>query len=419
MSAFAVDPKQDCPHLAAISVDELIKNFTKEKFLAPCSDCHTNQENWLCMCCDEVFCSRYVEGHMARHKEETLHNLAFSYSDASVWCYDCDDYVTSYRLRPFFEKFEKIKFPEEAGSSSAAATAASTTQPEIMEPSFTREQLITGLKNKEFRKVCVLTGAGISVAAGIPDFRTPGTGLYAKVAELGLPFPEAIFNLEFLKDNPKPFFAIAKDFLCYKVNPVKAHHFIKKLDDENQLLLNYTQNIDGLELEAGLPQHRIVQAHGHMRTARCLKCKSAHDIAGFYEAIENDIVWYCPLCTSGTKQHEELTDTLPGLEEEIVDTTPPIVKPDIVFFGESLPTDFHQKFPMIMGADLIIVMGTSLKVFPFALLLQYVQDGVPVVLVNRENPGIYRPNFLFLPGNIEDTIESLATDLNWTLPTNI
>lgn len=69
-------------------------------------------------------------------------------------------------------------------------------------PTFTKEDLIEGLKSKKFKKIVFLTGAGISVSAGIPDFRTPGTGLYSKLQQYNLPQPEAIFHIEYFKKNP-------------------------------------------------------------------------------------------------------------------------------------------------------------------------------------------------------------------------
>ena len=77
-----------------------------------------------------------------------------------------------------------------------------------------------------------MTGAGISVSAGIPDFRSPKTGLYANLQEYDLPTPESMFNLAFFKKKPKPFYRLASDFLNVdKYQPTVTHHFIKMLHD--------------------------------------------------------------------------------------------------------------------------------------------------------------------------------------------
>lgn len=95
-----------------------------------------------------------------------------------------------------------------------------------------------------------------------------------------------------------------------------------------------------------------------------------------------------------------------------------IVKPDIVFFGEPLPPRFGEHFFDIEEADLVIVMGTSLKVYPFASLLTVVPAHAPVVLINREGNSDLQESkyrFLHLGGSIEDNIQDLVTKIGWTL----
>lgn len=120
----------------------------------------------------------------------------------------------------------------------------------------------------------VVTGAGISVSAGIPDFRSPKTGLYASLKDMGLPQPESVFDLKFFQENPKPFYKLAKDFLdLNKFMPTPAHHFIRLLQDKGLLWMNMSQNIDNLETKAGILPEILVQAHGANIGAACAKCK--------------------------------------------------------------------------------------------------------------------------------------------------
>lgn len=210
---------------------------------------------------------------------------------------------------------------------------------------------------------------------------------------LDLPYPEAIFSLEYLHARPEAFYKMANGFLTYKASPVKAHRLIKQAADHGVLLMNFTQNIDGLELEAGLPMKYLVQAHGHMRSAHCSQCKADASIEGFFEHVSREEVMYCSACSEGG-----------------------VVKPDVIFFGENLPGEFFMKLDLVSEADLIFVMGTSLKVFPFAGLIGLVDKTIPIVLLNRENPGLSDEEFdnlLFLPGEIEENVAKLAHDIGW------
>lgn len=80
-----------------------------------------------------------------------------------------------------------------------------------------------------------------SLSPGIPDFRSPGTGLYNNLEKYNLPFPEAIFDIEFFKSNPKPFFVLAKDLYPGAFNPTPSHWFIRLLHEKGLLLRHYTQ----------------------------------------------------------------------------------------------------------------------------------------------------------------------------------
>jgi len=93
---FYVDVKLDCPHIEpSLNTDITIDINT------PCIQCHNVGENWVCLVCSQVFCSRYVQGHMVSHNESSQHPIALSFSDASVWCYSCESYIDAPILKPF------------------------------------------------------------------------------------------------------------------------------------------------------------------------------------------------------------------------------------------------------------------------------------------------------------------------------
>jgi NAD-dependent SIR2 family protein deacetylase len=109
---------------------------------------------------------------------------------------------------------------------------------EKAEKQFTYKKLVTGLKARAFKKIVVCTGAGISVSAGISDFRSKDVGLYDNLEKMGykLPSSESIFTLNYFNIKPEPFYKFANDFLdCSKFDPTPTHYFIKMLQDKGIL----------------------------------------------------------------------------------------------------------------------------------------------------------------------------------------
>lgn len=117
------------------------------------------------------------------------------------------------------------------------------------------------------KNVIVMTGAGISTNANIPDFRSESFGLYNRLQKYNLPHPTAVFTLDYFKTDPRPFYDIAHELYptLESAKPTTAHYFIKLLEQKGVLLRHYTQNIDGLEDLTGLDYSKTIQAHGHIR----------------------------------------------------------------------------------------------------------------------------------------------------------
>ncbi|ESO84090.1 hypothetical protein LOTGIDRAFT_108079 [Lottia gigantea] len=217
---------------------------------------------------------------------------------------------------------------------------------------------------KTCKKIMVLTGAGVSVSCGIPDFRSRD-GVYARLAVdfPNLPDPQAMFDIHFFKGDQRPFFKFAKEIYPGQFEPSKCHKFIKLLDDHNKLLRNYTQNIDTLEQVAGIKN--VIQCHGSFATAQCMACKHKVDADVIKKDIFDQVIPACPVCPPGTPYA--------------------IMKPNIVFFGESLPEEFHRQMADDKDeCDLLIVIGSSLKVRPVALIPNSLPAHVPQILINRE-----------------------------------
>ncbi|XP_043709067.1 histone deacetylase 6 [Telopea speciosissima] len=106
-----VEARTSCEHLGSLSSDLLHVPAPD----TPCNRCHHTAENWLCLCCKDVLCSRFVNKHMLEHYQETKHCLALSYSDLSVWCFSCDAYLDAQvilQLRSVYETAYLLKFGE-------------------------------------------------------------------------------------------------------------------------------------------------------------------------------------------------------------------------------------------------------------------------------------------------------------------
>jgi NAD-dependent histone deacetylase SIR2 len=235
-------------------------------------------------------------------------------------------------------------------------------------------------------------GAGISTSAGIPDFRSPDTGLYANLAFLDLEEPEDVFDIGFFRQNPKPFYALAHELYPGRYRPTIAHSFIKLLHDKGLLLKHFTQNIDCLERQAGLPGDVIVEAHGSFATQRCIECKTPYPDEEMHKKVQDKEVPHClvPQCNG-------------------------LVKPDIVFFGESLPPSFFESRDLPEQAELCIVMGTSLSVQPFASLPVLCKPGTPRVLINMQQVGGLgsRPDDVLILGDIDAGVRKFAKAMGW------
>ncbi|CAG4984650.1 unnamed protein product [Colias eurytheme] len=238
---------------------------------------------------------------------------------------------------------------------------------EIVLDELTLDGIVKWMKNERCQNVITLSGAGISTSAGIPDFRSPETGIYHNLQKYNLPEPQAIFEINFFRQNPKPFFTLAKELFPGNFKPTVSHYFIRLLHEKGLLLRHYTQNIDTLERGAGIPDDKLVEAHGTFYTSHCVECKKEYSLEFIKERIFADEI---PICTE----------------------CPGVVKPDIVFFGESLPDRFQNCMQEdFQKCDMLIIMGSSLEVQPFASLIDMVPDWCPRLLINREKAGARLP----------------------------
>lgn len=209
------------------------------------------------------------------------------------------------------------------------------------------------------QRVVVLTGAGISTESGIPDFRSPG-GLWSRYD------PSELTYDRFLRceDTRRLYWDIATQSypVMRDAEPNAAHRAVAAIERAGKLLLLVTQNVDGLHAKAGSSRERTIEIHGSALRATCLDCGAEHD-------------------------REELHRRITGGEQvPTCDWCAGRVKPATVSFGQAMPErETAAAFAAAEDADLMIVIGSSLVVYPAAGIPEAAaRAGVPLVIVNRE-----------------------------------
>ena len=203
------------------------------------------------------------------------------------------------------------------------------------------------------QKIIVIIGAGASIG---PDFRSPG-GLYDTIAkEAHLEDPYQVFDLDFFKYDPSVFWQYAH-MIFPAENPEHSdtHYFIQMLEEKGKLLRLYSQNVD--TLECGVPPEKLRCVHGSWRSTHCMQCGRIFDIEEIRPYVERKSI---PVCSCGGQ-----------------------IKPGIVFFGQKTNIEEDEVQIDADSGDLLIVVGTSLRVAPISMLPN-VMATIPSILINRE-----------------------------------
>lgn len=198
-------------------------------------------------------------------------------------------------------------------------------------------------------KIVFFGGAGVSTESGIPDFRS-ADGIYHQNYKYT---PEQVVSHSFFKKNPEAFYEFYKEkMMCLDARPNKAHRKLAELEEKGRLTAVITQNIDGLHQMAG--SKKVYELHGSIHRNYCQKC------GRFYDAAYVKSAAGVPRCECGG-----------------------IVKPDVVLYEESLDGGIIQKsIRAISEADMLIIGGTSLVVYPAAGFIDYFH-GRHLVVINK------------------------------------
>ena len=283
---------------------------------------------------------------------------------------------------------------------------------------------------KQAKNIILLTGAGVSTSLGIPDFRS-SEGFYSRIKNLGLSDPQEVFSYDLFRKEPSMFYSIANEILPPQNVFSPLHSFSKMLSDKGKLLRNYTQNIDNLESYAAIPAEKLVHCHGSFASATCVTCQWKIPGYKIFKNIRKVELPICPNCYQERvrlleKYSEYVNDSdlikknSKNLKEAEIEKITYIksygvLKPDITFFGEPLPSRFFKCLREdIAKCDLLICIGTSLKVAPVSEIVNMLPANVPQVLINRD-PVRHADFDLSLLGYCDDIAAMVTRQCTWEI----
>lgn len=226
---------------------------------------------------------------------------------------------------------------------------------------------------RECRHNVFLGGAGLSTASGIPDFRS-AHGLYMEKKQ-GVSYEEMLSH-DYYQRHTAAFYDFLRNVMLYPdAKPNRAHYALAKLEREGLLEAVVTQNIDGLHQMAG--SKNVIELHGNEDRYLCQKCGHVYNMRYVMECEG------IPCCSCGGQ-----------------------LKPDVVLYGEMLnQEDLRRAIAYAERAELMLVAGTSLVVYPVAGLVRYLQEGARLVIVNRDPTPYDGAADLVIRG---DLVEALA-----------
>lgn len=201
------------------------------------------------------------------------------------------------------------------------------------------------------KRIVFFGGAGVSTESGIPDFRS-ADGLYHQTYKYN---PETILSHSFFLQKTEDFYRFYRDkMVITDIEPNITHRFLAKLEETGRLSGVITQNIDGLHQAGG--SRRVIELHGSIHRNYCMNCRTFHPLSAI---TGNEPI---PRCSCGG-----------------------IIKPDVVLYEESLnDEDITTTLDLISKADVLIVAGTSLSVYPAASFIRYFQ-GEHLILINKSS----------------------------------
>lgn len=225
----------------------------------------------------------------------------------------------------------------------------------------------------ESKNAVALTGAGISTASGIPDFRS-NTGLYSANADY-----ETMLSIGYFNQNPDEFYRFFKSNMIFEgARPNFAHEYLAQLENEC-LKAVITQNIDRLHTAAG--SKNVIEVHGNLFEYTCTRCFHKTDV---HEIMSQSKTPTCSKCGG-------------------------VYRPDIVFYGEQLnEQNITRSINYVEQCDLLLVIGTSLVVYPVAGFVRYIRPEAKLVIINRDKTAFDSYADLVINDDIVSVFESVS-----------
>jgi len=339
-----VSPIPNCPH-----VDGFYKTSNNIDTKSPCSECKDVVENWICLTCYSVGCCRFKGAHALKHFETTKHPIALSFSDLSIWCYECESYIRNPKLSQVFQIAHKDKFKASSGSQTyVISNKGAMTEEELKEYFDDPQELDKKVKElaqliRNSKHMVIYTGAGVSTSAKIPDYRGP----------------QGIWTLQ--DKGIRPYLEVTLE----QAIPTPTHMAIVELFKNGSMKFLVSTNVDGLHRRSGIPSNSISELHGNCYLESCSNKLCGKEYLRNYDASSHR------------------SDHFTGRKCDVCKST---LFDSIINFGENLPSKELEKAIFESGkSDLSLVLGTSMRVSPANKFpLEVLENGGKLVIVNLQ-----------------------------------
>ncbi len=264
-----------------------------------------------------------------------------------------------------------------------------------------KEHVLKNIMNEEYKNKVILSGAGLSFATGIKDYKD---GLFKYITENDVSnHPQSIISLNFIKRHPILYYHLNKKFPIYNdASPTNGHKFIKYFHENNTLHKYFTQNIDNIDSKLNLG-NKLIQAHGSIGTLICFDCNQIYnrvlDMSKFNDLSLEEVYKYETL--------EKYNDTFSDLAHFQCRYCNSFLYNNYVYYDCDLPDKFYEEYNSLdyfnEDIDMMIILGTRLIVYPFASIYERVKQRNPKCIIVNFDIEKCISSDVFIQGDIDFT----------------